>query len=231
MTTEKLTKQELNQLAQEIAENLGNDWFNSQDDEGYHKHLYQVGTNAKLYVSQSYGTKSTHVVISGSLHVGRDGQYVEVYENVVDSRGGFTWERQSAGEISVAIARGPAVIAKEIQRRFLPHYLHVLALAEAKVVADTAYETDVRLNLRRLAKAADTTVTFDDTNRWDKREAFSLSIGEVYGTVHASTKTATLELRSLTIKQAEAILQALAYQHDQNQPSPLLAAVLDYEHN
>jgi hypothetical protein len=224
MTTEKLTKQELNQLAQEIAENLGNDWFNSEDDENNHKHIYQVGTNARLYVSQRYGV-NTHILIGGSLHVGRDGQYVEVYEGT-----GSGWHRASAGEITVAISRGPATIAKEITRRFLPEYLRVLALANAKVASDTAYETDVRLNLKRLAKAADTTVTFDDTNRWDKREAFSLSIGEVYGTVHTSKDTATLELRSLTIKQAEAILQALAYQHDQNQSSPLLAAVLDYEH-
>lgn len=207
MTTEKLTKQELNNLTLDIASALG--WQYTQDDEGFAKTINQPNGNAKLYISQRYGVNVTHVLISGSLHVGRDGQYVEVYENVVDSRGDFTWERQNAGEISVAIARGPAVIAKEITRRFLPHYLHVLALAEAKVLADTAYETDVRLNLLRLAHAAGTTVAFDDTNRWDKREAFSLSIGEVYGTVHASTKTATLELRSLTIEQAEKVLRLL----------------------
>jgi hypothetical protein len=225
MTTEKMDKQAIHIFSQKVAFELGSDWTVDFDDEGYVKYIKSLTSNAKLYLGQRYGTKSTHVTISGTLHVGRDGQYVEVYEGT-----GSGWHRASAGEISVAIARGPAIIAKEIKRRFLPEYLRILALANAKVLADTAYETDVRLNLLRLAKAAGTTVAFDDTNRWDKREAFSLGIGEVYGTIHASQKTATLELRSLTIKQAEAILQALAYQHDQNQSSPLLAAVLDYEH-
>ena len=211
MTTEKMDKQAIHIFSEKVAFELGSDWTVDFDDEGYVKYIKSLTSNAKLYLSQRYGTKSTHVTISGSLHVGRDGQYVEVYENVVDSRGDFTWERQNAGEISVAIARGPAVIAKEITRRFLPHYLHVLALAEAKVLADTAYETDVRLNLLRLAHAAGTTVAFDDTNRWDKREVASISIGEVYGSIHASDKTATLELRSLTIAQAEEILRLVRY--------------------
>ncbi len=209
MTIEKLSKDALNTLTKEIAVALG--WTYTQDDEGYAKTIDQLAAygNAKLYVSQRYGVNATHVVIGGGLHVGRDGSYVEVYENVVDSRGGFTWERQSAGEISVAIARGPAVIAKEITRRFLPHYLHVLALANAKVASDNVYANAVRANLVRLCKAADPPVSFDDTNRWDTREVTSLSIGEVYGTIHASKDTATLELRSLTIAQAERILQAL----------------------
>jgi hypothetical protein len=210
MTTEKMDKQAIHIFSEKVAFELGSDWTVDFDDEGYVKYIKSLTSNAKLYLSQRYGTKSTHVTIGGSLHVGRDGSYVEVYAKGTDGTG---WHRQNVGEITVAISRGPATIAKEITRRFLPDYLRILTLANAKVASDIAYETDVRLNLKRLAKAADTTVTFDDANRWDKREAFSLSIGEVYGTVHASNKTATLELRSLPIKQAEEVLRLVMRLH------------------
>jgi hypothetical protein len=54
--------------------------------------------------------------ISGWFHIGKNTQY----------------NRLSAGEITVAISKGTENIAKEILRRFLPHYLEVFASAQQR---------------------------------------------------------------------------------------------------
>jgi hypothetical protein len=141
------------------------------------------------------------VSISGSLNIGRNGAFVTVYE------GG---QRLSPGSISVALSRGPEAIAKEITRRLLPEYLRIFALAVAKLQADNAYDFDVSANLHFLAKAIGTVVPSkkDDGNSYveAQRESISFNRGEAYGTIRVSNKTAELHLRSLTITQAEHIL-------------------------
>ena len=80
--------------------------------------------------------------------------------------------------------------------------------------ADKSYDTQVTANLQRLAKVSGTVLTTDtDKYRREERTSFTLSIGEVYGTVQASNNTAQLELRCLTVAQAEHILQYLKTEH------------------
>jgi hypothetical protein len=71
------------------------------------------------------------------------------------------------------------------------------------------YDFEVSANLRHLAKAAGTVVPVDKYPSRDVVSSVSISIGEIYGTLTASDKSAQLELRCLTIKQAEDILSYL----------------------
>ena len=194
---------ELTALTQSISDALGADWYVPEQEGGNWARKIQHKTmNATLYISGDGYNKPTKCTISGGLNVGPNGQYVEVHENV--KRNDYThWERVDPGSISVTIARGAAVIAKEINRRFLPEYFRILALANSQVVKENDYKKAKRANLVRLAAAAGKTLANDD------REVFNLSAREAYGDVSTSEKTASITLHSLTIEQAEAILRLL----------------------
>jgi hypothetical protein len=197
-------------LAAAIAKELGAPWTYTRptDPDTY---VYIVGENgARIYValSGSYDNPD-RVEISGYLNIGRNRQYVNVYEK--SASGG--WDRASVPSISVALKRGPEAITKEIQRRFLPEYLRIFALALAQLQKDNERDTRVLDNLKRLGKIVNAHVKEDRDNGhgYIEEQRTSVSIGyiNVYGTITVSSDTATLELRSLTIEQAERVLKAL----------------------
>jgi hypothetical protein len=144
------------------------------------------------------------VEVSGYLNIGKNNAYVTLYEGC---------NRVTVPSISVARARGAVAIAKAITSRFLPEYTRIYNLAIAKVAVDNQYDVEVTANLQRLAKVSGTPLGKDDPRDREVSTSFSLSIGEVYGTVTASTKTAQLELRCLTVPQAEHILRYLKIEH------------------
>ncbi len=134
------------------------------------------------------------------LNVGKDGQYVQVYEKEADGKG---WERAILPEISVALSRGSEAIAKEITRRLLPEYFRILALGIAQAEKDSAYANAKAVNFRVLAQA------IGEKEPQERDENVHFSAGEAYGTIQASATTAELHLRSLTIDQAQHILKFL----------------------
>ena len=134
------------------------------------------------------------------MNVGKDGQFVQVYETGVDGKG---WERAVLPKISVALSRGPEAIAKEITRRLLPEYLRILALGIAQAEKDNAYANAKAINLRVLAQA------IGEKAPQERDEKVNFSAGEAYGTIQANATTAELHLRSLTIDQAQHILKFL----------------------
>ena len=213
MTTQECTAV-LNTLAEAVTQELevlrtepiaGAVWtFTPDKDASWTVHIDRAD-GAKLYLyfesSKGYELKD-RVSISGSLNIGRNGAFVTVYE------GG---QRLSPGSITVALSRGPEAIAKEITRRLLPEYLRVYALAMAKLQADNAYDFEVSANLHLLAKAVGTVVPSKKAEIASsyveaQRESITFNRGEAYGTIRVSNKTAELHLRSLTITQAEHIL-------------------------
>lgn len=202
-----MDNKELTVLTQAVAESLGADWFvPEQEDCNWSRKIQHKVLNATLYVAGDGYNKPTKVNISGSMNVGEGNKYVEVYENV--KRNDYThWERVSAGSISVTIARGPEVIAKEIKRRLLPEYLRILALANAQVEKDRQYKATKLFNLERMAKAAGVTLLKPDKDYIDRRESFSIRYGELYGDVQAGEKDVEIKLHSLTLEQAEALLR------------------------
>ena len=176
-------------------------------EDTYAVYLRNAG-QARIYLHfEGYGsTEGQRLVVSGWQHIGKNSQYVEVYERCPVGSG---WYRQNAPSITVSVKRGPEAIAKDISKRFLPEYLRIFALAEAKVTTDLAYARTLVDNLLRLAKVAGVTVPTDNTWRGEQRKYFSLHIGNSYHTVQANEKDADLKLSSLTFEQAEHIIRYL----------------------
>jgi hypothetical protein len=169
----------------------------------YSVYLRNAG-KARIYLQFDGYEKPTRIIISGYLHIGKNGQYVEVYEKSAD---GTRWNRCSVPSITVTVAKNPEAIAKDIVRRFLPEYLRVLALAEDKLVEDAAYEAKIAANLQRLAWATGTLLT--DCDRHEARKNFTWKLHNNYHTVTASENDCSLTLDNLTIEQAEKIIGIL----------------------
>jgi hypothetical protein len=162
------------------------------------RQAYLHGANeAKLCLTLNSRTApdALRVVISGSLRIGPRGEYIR------------TWPARDNPEISVAVARGPEVIAKEITRRVLPGYMQALALARVKRDEDVTYEENQTAVLQRLAAIVwPVRSDVEKITASNGRDRFHFHHGEVC----ANPASASLKLDSLTIPQAEAILSLLA---------------------
>ena len=103
-----------------------------------------------------------------------------------------------------AVRRGNDAIGREIVKRYLPKYLPALAEARAQRDADQAYKDKRHATLQRLVKeTGDTrTVAVGDERAY-------LRIGEAYGNADSYGDSVNLNLHSLTLTQAEAIIKLL----------------------
>jgi len=163
------------------------------DDE--HNHVLVGPNEAKLYISMEGDTKGDRIYIGGSFHIGKDR---------FGNPGSYVRPDNDPGTISVALKRGEEAIAREIRMRYLPKYLPALAQARQKRDAQQAYRTARHENLQKLQNLG------GDMRKLDiDAERGYLHIGEVYGHIEATNDSASLELRCLTIQQAEAIIKLL----------------------
>lgn len=201
----------LSGLARQIATELRKlnplrPWtFVEPTENTYSVYLRNAG-KARIYLQFDGYNEPTRLSISGILNIGKNNQYVEVYERGADGTG---WNRVNAPSITVAIARGPEAIAKDIAKRFLPEYLRVFQLAVDKVQADTDYDAAITANLQRLASVAGEKLPSEQNYRGEVNKNFTLHIGNNYYTVTASAKDCSLKLDNLTIEQATYIIKYL----------------------
>ena len=184
--------------------------FVEPTEDTYTVYLRNAG-KARIYLqlesSKGYDLND-RILVTGHMHIGKNGSYVEVYE---DRRGenGTRWERVSAPRITVAVSKNPEAIAKDIAKRFLPEYLRVFALAEDKLAKDAAYECRIVTNLERLAECAGVPVA-PQNYRGEVNNQFTMRIGErQYHSVSVTDHDADLKLDSLTFEQAEHIIKYL----------------------
>jgi hypothetical protein len=186
----------LTKVASYVAGYLKSEGYRYQPptEDGYMHKL--VGPNeATIYLNVSGHTSGDRINISGGFNIGsgRTGSGYFVRPNMgINS------------EISVSLSRGEETIAREIQKRFLPVYMVELAAARKQRDANEAYHNAQLGNLQRLQNLAGDCRKLD----CDAEKAYLL-IGEVYGYIRATDNTASLELRCLTIKQAEEIINLL----------------------
>lgn len=190
---------ELTALTQGIASALGNEWEVPLNDNNWTCKITHKLSQKVLYVSGDGYNKPTKVNISGSLHVGECGRYVEVYQTAKDGSG---WRKQTVPTISITIARGYDVIAKEINRRLLPEYDRILTLALTQVQKDKEYKDARQANIEALAEAA-------GVKSPDGKDNLYVHFGEVYGTVEVYKDSANVKLNSLTLAQTRRLLQLL----------------------
>ena len=179
--------------------------FVEPTEDTYNVYLRNAG-KARIYIQYShYGDTNTRLSINGYMHIGKNGSYVEVHEQ--SSTG---WNKTSAPSITVAIARGCAAIAKDIAKRFLPEYMRVFALAEAKVKASSEYDALITDNLQRLAKVAGVTVPSAQQRYNEVNKSFSFRVGDSrYYSVTTSAKDCSMKLDTLSFEQAEHIIKYL----------------------
>jgi hypothetical protein len=190
--------------------------FVEPTEDTYSVYLSNAG-DARIYIGFDGYNESTRLTISGHMHIGKNGSYVEVYEKGADGSG---WNHVYSPSITVAIKRGPKAVAKDIAKRFLPEYLRVFALAKAKVAEDNAYDTAITANLQHLAKVAGESVPESFSWRREGRKSFTWRLRGNYHTVTASAEDCSLKLDNLTLEQAEQIIRLLKTEkrrhHDRN---------------
>jgi hypothetical protein len=155
---------------------------------------------ARVYVSYEGYNQYERVSVSGYLNIGKNNQYVEAYDPANNN------QRVSLESISVAVKRGAEVIAKEITRRFLPQYLRIFALAQARVRRDVEYQSNVRRNLVTLLPLIGKT---EKDLREDYSEISYYTEGRGYGTIRSHEDSVTLTLNSVSVEKAKQILAIL----------------------
>jgi len=177
-------------------------------EDTYSVYLRNAG-QARIYLkfdsSKGYDLND-RVLVTGYMHIGKNGQYVEVYDRGADDTG---WNKVWAPRITTALSRGPVAIAKDIAKRFLPEYLRVFALVQAKVQANADYDAAITANLQRLAKVAGVTVSTEQQRYSEVNKSFHFRVGQRYYDVTASTKDCSMKMSSLSIEQAEYIIRYL----------------------
>ena len=201
-----MDSKDLTVLTQGIADALGSEWEVQMEDDNWSRRINHKLSQKRLYISGDGYNKPTKVTISGYLNVGENGQYVQVYQAGTDGTG---WHKQDPGSISVTIARGYEVIAKEIKRRFLPEYDRIMTLALAQVQKDKEYKDAKRANLERMANAAGHTLPAKDERYQRRDDAFNVSFGHLSVEVKAGQSDIDIKIDNLTPAQAENLLQLL----------------------
>lgn len=199
----------LTALTQGIATALGSEWEMRTNDDNWSRRIDHKLSKKVLYVSGEGYNVPTKVNISGSQHVGPNGQYVEVYQAGKDGSG---WHKQVVPTIGVSIARGFDVIAAEIKRRLLPEYDRILTLALAQVQRDADHKAAKRNNLQRMADAVGhnlAPVGSDYYSQSNPRESFYVTLRHLSLEVKTGEKDVDIKIDNLTPLQAERLLSII----------------------
>ncbi len=177
-------RQALSALTRDIATALGNGWqyiAPKDDDELTSRNRYIVNGDRKVSVGFVWNQRD-RVSLRGTFDNGLHQHLPYRAENP---------------EITVAISRGPAVIAREIARRVLPAYDALLAQTKARKAEANEFRRKQVANLVALGAVVGLTLTpRDDVDR------FFFDGGEV----RVSDDDASVTLHGLTIEQARQIL-------------------------
>jgi len=149
----EMTGQELHQLASEIAQALGFEWL-------YCPPLLRPGEDLDTR-AQIDGPDGCQITV---MLYWRDDDRLTIYGNwpqALPSPDGtqYTFRpdpRHDPGEITAALSRGPAAIAADIRRRFLPKYLPLWDEMIARKAATADQFAAIRAGYARLAAVAGT---------------------------------------------------------------------------
>ncbi len=175
----------LSELAQQVASALGDGWHYlapKDDDELTARNRYIVNGERKVSVAFVWNQRD-RVSLRGTFNNGLHQHLPYRAENP---------------EITVAISRGPAVIAREMVRRVLPAYDALLAQTKTRKAQADDYRAKQIAKLVHLGATVGLTLTpREDADR------FFFDGGEV----RVSDDDASVTLHGLTIEQAEQVLK------------------------
>lgn len=190
-------KDTLQTLAADIAKEIGAPWAVELQRE-YYPTIYVCHPDGRKISVRIKWNKKTHISLSGALHIGRNGQYVQVYEGS---------KRFDVPTISVAIARGIPTICKEIGRRLLGKYTRIFEKAKARIAADEDYAGKRRANLTQLSAIVGGHEPKDDDTG---HTSYYHNNGRGYGDIWCSPDSCNLKLSSLSIETARQVLEVVA---------------------
>ncbi len=200
---------ELCALTEQIAQALGKPWAISPPvrfqggapvhayEPPHHQYLQGDGEERlELYFTRD--TKMQRLTIEGRYPSMARGGYI-----------GIPYGMEKP-EITVAVSRGAAVIAKEIVRRLLPEYRKVLAaVQEIKLRPDT-YENSQEANLKLFAGIFGVVPSADNLKNGSMR--IRVPLGEIHIEVEVFDSAVNLKLSSVPIDKALLLAELLAKQ-------------------
>ncbi len=189
-----MTDAELRDLARAVATHL--DGFRVQaDDEIGHAVWLGHPDGRRLFLRRLWNNQG-RVEISG--HYPHSDYYFQPDERI---------------KITVAVAREPAAIAKEITRRLLPSYVEVLAKVQSHIAKRAADDTRRAETAARLAKLIPGASVHDDSHhsttiRWYASGEEPIGYGRIE--LRHDGTSATFKADSLPVATLERLAAALA---------------------
>lgn len=183
----KLTMEKLHA----IVKALGHTIKDQTDEENIRWHLFVV-TNEGIYLEA--GKREWKIFVSGSFPRTKTGEYISP-----------TKYNEPTNKISISLNKPPKQIAKEIERRFMPTHLKQVAYVQEQIKRSDDYQ-DKSINALVELKG----FGLDDFERTNKKISIPCE-GEkkFYGNIHAHGDSIRMEIGSLTLDQAKAMLKAL----------------------
>ena len=197
---------ELCALAEQIAEALGKPWTTSPPVRFHGASIHAYESLQHQYL-QGEGDERLELWFTRDSKMQRltvDGRYPST------ARGGYIGipHGMERPDITVAISRGTAVIAKEIARRLLPEYRKVLlAIREIKQRTD-ACENSQEANLKSFAEVFGAVPSADNLKNASMHVRVPLS--DLRIEVEAFDSAVNLKLRSVPMDKALMLAQLLA---------------------
>lgn len=130
------------------------------------------------------------------------------------SWGAVPYDENGDVSINVSEVRGPEEIARDILRRFLPQYREIYAKCCQRKAENAAYRDRLYVQAQAITKAAGLPAPGRLEN---SNSEYRLHLGNVteqgwYGTVQVYDKSINLDLRGVTVANAEKILAILRTQ-------------------
>jgi hypothetical protein len=208
---------DLKTLAAEIAKHLGESWkvdepkkWSAGSDTSSYEPPHWVYLQGEGYerLHLRYTDEGERISVSGWYPTSERGEVIDrLYPTVGPSIAICDAEPCA----KIAVSRGAATIAKEINRRFLPKYREILALVVERKAYLDKYEAAQANSFERLATAFGTRRITEQERKNHKFSLSHLISGlDMYGDASVSNVTAELHLRSvpidLAVKIAETIL-------------------------
>lgn len=159
-----------------------------KDESWHHVSMNARKGNESLHFSSGGYLLKDRIKISGNFPRARKGEYFDPYV-----------PGEKRHEITVSIRKTPEQIARDIERRFLPHYQELLKKVLERIARMDEYDGICARNLERVKGKKPTEEEKEKKRLWLE--------GPISCEVQVTDEDATIELRSVPIEVARKVLE------------------------
>jgi len=201
MSTREQLAQDTHAHAQKVAHALGEGWTYSNPRDG---RSWTKDSELSWYATLTRGD-------GAGLHVSYDSHKLRYHWSAIYPRAQGQEHGPRRGEerqsITIGVDRTPEQAAKDIARRLLPVYLTQLAECLERVAAANAYQETTARNLQALADLLGVPLSKGNGLRDTAHTLYiRANDDDAYGDVKVSGDSITVELRNLSLEQAQRVL-------------------------